>query len=159
MPYSQVTRGEPHETKTITLTLLLATQASSAMIAPWYTQLRVFDAVVLSFANEANLEQDETMDDVEISSIEKLENDNYAIANENTRCIYSIKANMPPPGAVGVPGYSAIKESCETDTETRKIAKSYEDISEKLRQAAKFQKMVKKALVTKKNTIRLSYKK
>lgn len=142
----------------IALTLILASQTSSAMIAPWYVQLRVFDAVALSFADIVKLEQDETIDDLEISSIEVLEGGKYAIANENTRCIFGIKSNQPPPGAVGIPGYSAIKESCDLDIQSSNKTKSYEDISEKLKQASKHQKMVKKVTITKKSTIRLSYK-
>lgn len=143
----------------LTLSILVATQAANAMIAPYYVQLRVFDAVVMAFSNVVKLEEDETIDDVEISSLEVLADGDIAIANDRTSCVFKIRTNPLPKGAVGVPGYSAMDEVCITDTEG-KVAKtkSYEDISEKLRQAAKFQKMVKKVSITKKNTIKLSYK-
>jgi hypothetical protein len=137
--------------------LVLAAQTSSAMIAKWYVQLRVFDAVVVAFSEEVNLEPTEDMDDVEISSMEVLENGNIVVTSDNKQCTYKMKTNPLPPGAVGTPGYSAQKQDC-SDLEIPQRSASYEVVSERLDKAAKLQKMVKSVYVTKKGSIRLTYK-
>lgn len=137
--------------------LTISTQFANAMIAPWYVQLRVFDAVVTAFSKEAPLEADETIDDVEVSSIQVLADGNIAIANDSKSCIYKMKTNPLPVGALGVPGYSALKQSCENLDQTFRTS-SYEVVSERLDKAAKLSKMVKSITVTKKGTLKLLYK-
>lgn len=141
----------------LALSLTMSSQFASAMIAPWYVQLRVFDAVAISFSKEVVLEPGETMDDVEISSIEVLENGNISIASDAKVCTYSIKTNPLPPGAVGVPGYSAMKIDCDMTDKLLRTS-SYEVISERLDKAAKLNKMVKSIVVNKKGALKLTYK-
>ncbi len=143
---------------TVIMTLFTVSASfANAMIAPWYVQLRVFDAVVTAFSKEAPLEADETIDDVEVSSIQVLADGNIAIANESKSCIYKMKTNPLPAGMVGVPGYSALKLSCENLEQTFRTS-SYEVVSERLDKAAKLSKMVKSITVTKKGTLKLLYK-
>ena len=136
--------------------LLISSQFANAMIAPWYVQLRVFDAVVSAFTQVAPLEAGETNDDVEISSLTVLADGTIAIANENQSCNYRIKTNPLPTGAIGVPGYSAVKLSCDSIAAAR--TSSYEVISERLDKAAKLSKMVKSISVSKKGTLKVLYK-
>lgn len=137
--------------------LTISSQFANAMIAPWYVQLRVFDAVVTAFSHEAPLEADETMDDVEVSSIQVLADGNIAISNESKSCIYKMKTNPLPVGALGVPGYSALKQSCEVLEQSLRTA-PYEVVSERLDKAAKLSKMVKSITVSKKGTLKITYK-
>ena len=138
---------------------------SQAMIAPWYRQVRQFDAAVEAVAEHLNTAGEAAdADELQISKVEELVDDTFVVTTDKATCTVVIVTkelnnhNGKPMPIGGVPAISGQVTKCSVN-KAAVVTKSYDKISAKMDKAVAKGNFITAVSVTgKKGTIKLTYK-
>lgn len=143
--------------KKILIAALLFSQASYSMIAPWYLRARQIDLAVTEMATHY-LNYAGKVELAPISSIAYVTG-GISVGMGNALCLLEIKTKSLPPGAVGVPGYSAVLDNNKCSalkTELKTV--SYSKVKKAIDAAAAKSKQTVSVAVSKSGAVKLSEK-
>ena len=133
---------------------------SQAMIAPWYRQVRQFDAAVEAVAERFEVDD---ADELLVSSVQEMADDSFVVTTDKATCSVEIVSkvlvshNGKPMPIVGAPQLSGKVIKCASNKSVS-ATKSYEKISAKMDKAAAKGNFIIAVGVNAKGTIKLTYK-